>query len=121
MKYYLNINGSEFGNVSQLEITSTYRRENIQMNLAGDSLIDRIGEAKVKLNVKLNFLTADQMVLLRAAKIAFFVPVIFDRGTARVEKNMHILDFTEPSPIYVNGKLSDGVYYGTVKITMEEM
>lgn len=121
MKYYLNINGTEYPNVSDLEITGGYRMENKQKNLAGDYLIDRTGVEKVVLTAKLNLVTNEQMTLLRAAKEAISCPVIFDRGGTRVEKEMHITDFTEPSPIYFYGDKAKGMIYGSLMVEMEEM
>lgn len=120
MKYYLKINNIEFV-ASKLEITSLYRMENIQTNIVGDLLIDRAGEEKIKLSVTLNLLTEDQMSVLRAARAAVTCTVMFDRGSKRVEKTMHISEYTEPSPIYFFGNKSEGIRYGMLTIKMEEM
>ncbi len=121
MKYYLNINGTEYPNVSELEIAGVYRMESKQTNLAGDYLIDRTGSEKVSLTAKLNLLTVEQMALLRAAREAVSCTVIFDRGDTRFEKEMHIKDFTEPSPLYFYGDKAKGIRYGSLTVEMEEM
>lgn len=120
MQYYFNINGTEF-NASDLKITGVYRKENVQTNLAGGLLIDRIGEEKLKLSVKLNLLTQEQMLTLRAARASVTCTATFDRGDDRVEKQMHIAQFTEPSPIYFYGNKEQGFLYGSLTITMEEV
>lgn len=120
MKYYLSINGTEF-NASTLEAKGVYRKENVQTNLAGGLLVDRIGSEKVELSAKLNLITDEQMAVLRAARAAVSCTVIFDRGNTRTTKTMHLLDFTEPSPIYFYGDKSKGMRYGAVTVEMEEM
>ena len=120
MKYYLKINSSEF-NVSELETTGLYRKENRQTNLVGGLLIDHAGSEKIKLRAKLNLLTAAQMAVLRAARAEVTCSVTFDRGSERLTKTMHIAEFTEPSPIYFFGDKNKGVRYGTLSIEMEEM
>lgn len=120
MKYYVEINGTVF-NTSKLEVTSLYRMENIQTNLAGDLLIDRAGKEKTKLAVTFSLLTEDQMSVLRSARAAVTCTVRFDRGSERVEKSMHISEYTEPSPIYFYGDKTKGIRYGTLIVEMEEM
>lgn len=120
MRYYVEINGTEF-NASKLEVTSLYRMENIQTNLAGDLLIDRAGNEKIKLAATFNLLTVEQMSALRAARAAVTCTVKFDRGSERVEKSMHISEYTEPSPIYFFGDKEQGIRYGSLTVEMEEM
>ena len=120
MRYYVEINGMEF-NTSKLEVTSLYRMENKQTNLAGDLLLDRAGNEKTKLAATFNLLTEEQMSVLRAARAAVTCTVKFDRGSERVEKSMHISEYTEPSPIYFFGDKSNGIRYGSLTVEMEEM
>lgn len=120
MKYYLSINGTEFA-ASVLEVKSIYRRENVQTNLAGGLLIDRIGSEKLKITTKINLITDEQMIALRTARALTSCAVSFDRGNTRVTKTMHMLDFTEPSPIYFYGNKSNGMRYGSITLEMEEM
>ena len=120
MEYYLSINGTEF-NTSELEVKGTYRKENVQTNLAGGLLVDRIGNEKVEITAKLNLITDEQMTALRAARALISCPVIFDRGNTRITKTMRVLDFAEPSPKYFYSDKSQGMRYGSMTVEMEEM
>lgn len=120
MEYYLSINGTVF-NTSELEVKGTYRKENVQTNLAGGLLVDRIGSEKIEITAKFNLVTDEQMTALRAARSSISCPVTFDRGNSRTTKTMRILDFTEPSPIYFYGSKNQGMRYGSVTVEMEEM
>lgn len=121
MKYYLNVNGTEYKNVSALQIAQKYRAENVQKNLSGGYLIDRLGGEKITITAILNMLTDTEMSALRTAVAAISCPVIFDRGATRTTKTMRIVPFTEPSPIYYYGDKNKGIMYGSVKLVMEEM
>lgn len=120
MEYYLSIDGTEFV-ASQLEITGEYRRENQQMNLAGDLLIDRIGKEKITLKVKLNLIKPSELNIIRTARRNISCSVSFYRGILLVTKTMHIKQFTEPSPIYFFGDMNKGVRYGSIELELEEL
>lgn len=121
MKYYLNINGVEYKNVSTLQIGQKYRAESVKQNLSGGYLIDRMGGEKITLTASLNMLSDAELVALRAAAAAIACEVIFDRGGTRTTKTMRIVPFTEPSPIYYYGDKAKGIMYGSIRLTMEEM
>ena len=121
MKYYLNINGIEYKNVSTLQIGQKYRAESVKQNLSGGYLIDRLGGEKITLTASLNMLTDAELTSLRAAVAAISCEVIFDRGATRTTKTMRVLPFTEPSPIYYYGDKEKGIVYGLIRLTMEEM
>lgn len=121
MRYYLNINGTSFSNVSTLTVSGKYRIQSVQTNLAGDYIIDRIGNEKVSLSATLNLITDSEMQALRAAKNAISVDVTFHRGVTLTTKTMRILDFTEPSPIYFFDDINKGLRYGKLTISAEEM
>ncbi|MDE7398970.1 MAG: hypothetical protein K2N06_05515 [Oscillospiraceae bacterium] len=121
MKYYLEIDSTVFSNVSKLEISGKHRMESVQTNLAGDYVVDRIGNEKLKLSATLNLLTDEEMQVLRDAKDAISCDMTFYRGETLITKSMRILDFTEPSPIYFNGSMSKGLRYGKLTINAEEM
>jgi hypothetical protein len=121
MKYYLNINGAEYKNVSALQIGQKYRAESVKQNLSGGYLIDRMGGEKITLTASLNMLSDAELTALRAAVAAISCEVIFDRGATRTTKTMRVLPFTEPSPIYYYGDKSKGIMYGSIRLTMEEM
>lgn len=120
MRYYFKINDTEF-NASQLQIKSVYRNENIQTNLLGDLLIDRAGTEKLKVSVQFNLLTEDQMSALRNAYENVTCTAVFDRGNTRLQKQMRIPDFTEPSPVYPYGDKSNGIIYPSIVIDLEEI
>lgn len=121
MKYYLSINGTIFPNVSTLEVSGKYRKENVQTNLAGNYIVDRMGSEKISISAKLNFLEDSQMQILRAAKEAISCDMSFYRGETLITKTMRILDFTEPSPIYFFDNINRGLRYGSLTIKAEEM
>lgn len=120
MKYYLSIDGREYGNVSSIEITAGYRTESVKYALSGDMLIDRVGSEKIKLTAKINMLTDEDMTALRRAKDKIFCNIEFDRGNSRITRSMHISDFPEPAPLYFYGDIENGFIYGSVTITAEE-
>ena len=120
MKYYIKIDNVEY-NASVLEITTVYRNENVQTNLAGGLLIDRIGTGKVNITAQLDMLTVEKMAELRKSRYAITCKVTVDRGDYRTNYNMRILNFTEPSPIYFYGDKSQGIRYGSVTLKMEEI
>ena len=121
MKYYLNVNGTEYKNVSALQIAQKYRAESIKQNLSGGYLIDRMGDEKITITATLNALTDEELTALRAAVAAISCEVIFDRGATRTTKTMRVVPFTEPSPIYYYGDIDKGIIYSAVRLTMEEM
>lgn len=121
MKYYLNINGAEYSNVSSLQIAQKYRAESVKQNLSGGYLIDRLGGEKITLTASLNMLSDAELTALRAAVAAISCEVIFDRGATRTTKTMRVVPFTEPSPIYYYGDKSKGIMYGSIVLKMEEM
>lgn len=120
MKYYFSVDGTEF-NASEMEIKGVYRMENTQLNLSGGLLIDRIGNEKLTIGVKLNLLTTEQLSVLREARKNLSCTAVFDRGAQRLTKTMHIKEFSEPSPIYLYGSKSAGVRYGALNLELEEM
>lgn len=120
MKYYLAIDGVEF-DASQMEIMAVYRRETTQTNLNGDLLVDRVGTEKLNVTAKLNLVTIDQMKTLITAREKLKCTAVFDRGADRVTKEMHLTEFTEPSPIYHYGVMAQGITYGTLEIKLEEL
>lgn len=133
MKYYLKLEGDqytegvEFSNVSEMRITGVYRKENVQQNIVGDYLIDRVGREKLQITAKLNLLSTTEMYSLRQARERIENEFTFDRGGVRTTKKFRINPFEEPSPIYYNpvpnfeGGYNYSVVYPTLTITLEEM
>lgn len=133
MKYYLKLEGTEytegveFSNVSEMEITGIYRKENVQQNIVGDYLVDRVGKEKLTIKAKLNLLNTTEMYSLRQARERIENEFTFDRGGVRTTKKFRINQFEEPSPIYYNpvpnleGGFNYTVRYPTLTITLEEM
>lgn len=126
MRYYLKIRDYEFPNVSEMEITGTFRKESIQQNLAGSYLIDRTGAEKVKIEAKLNLLTRAEMYNLRYARNQMSNAVTYDRNGVRTTSQMIIREFAEPTPVkYTPSDTSSGVdteyIYLTLNITLEEI
>lgn len=133
MKYYLKLEGDqytegvEFSNVSEMKITGVYRKENVQQNVVGDYLVDRIGKEKLTIKAKLNMLSTTEMYSLRQARERIENEFTFDRGGVRTTKKFRINQFEEPTPIYYNpipnleGGYNYSVIYPTLTITLEEM
>ena len=120
MKYYLKIDGTEYHNCSDLQITGTYRMQNVQTALSGDLLIDRIGGEKLTVSAKISAITPEEFKALLAAKDAIFSEWTFDRGDKRETHTMYIQDFSEPAPIYYFGDKEKGLMYGAITVTAEE-
>lgn len=120
MRYYLKIGETEFPNVSDIQINGKYRKENVQTALSGDLLIDRIGTEKITIKAKINMLSTAELNAIMTARDVIFCEVTFDRGAERLTKTMHILDFSEPSPIYLFGDKEKGIVYNSITITAEE-
>lgn len=121
MRYYLKINDTEFPNVSALQVTTVYRQEWKQTSLAGGLLLDRMGSGKTQLNVNINMITPEQMTALNAAREALSCTVMYDEGAERQTKTMHLNSFVEPSPIYYYGDKANGIIYGSIALTLEEI
>lgn len=122
MKYYLDINDMEFPNVSTLEIEEKYRNETKTYTLGGTLTVDRIGKTKISLTAKINMITPEQMKHLKeAVQLSTETVCKFYQGETLLEKRMKISDFSEPSPLYFYGDREQGMIYGYVEITAEEV
>lgn len=121
MKYYLKIGTREFPNVSQMEITGVYRVQSTQTTLGGSYLVDRVGNEKIRLVVKINLLTVEDMNYLRLQRDSISTTVTFDRGDSRTTKTMMITELVEPSPLYLYGDKENGIRYPFVNLTFEEL
>lgn len=128
MRYYLKIEDYVFPNVSEMEITSVYRKESIQQNLAGGYLIDRGGTPKVMIKAKLNLLTRSEMVDLRFARDKLSIAVEYERTGAKYTAQMTLREYAEPSPVKTNPHAINqdpdtdyDYYYPTVNIVLEEL
>ncbi|MBQ7792934.1 MAG: hypothetical protein IJ366_00610 [Clostridia bacterium] len=121
MKYFFKINDTEFSNCSALSVADVYRGETKKQTLSGTLLYDRIGNAKLQATAKLNMITEAEMQALRDAVSDMTATVSFYRGSVLVEKTMRIEPFTEPTPIYLGGKLDNGIIYGTLNIKAVEL
>lgn len=122
MKYYLEINGHVFPNVSVLDVLETYRNETVTKTLGGDLVVERVGNRKYTINARLNMITPAYMGYLRYAKlIATETTCKFYQGETLKEINAVLSPFTEPSPIYYFGDREKGMIYGSVDIILEEV
>lgn len=121
MRYYLSIDGKEFGNVSSIIVNKSYRSEISNKNLGGDLLIDRVGNEKTDLTAKVNMLSDSDMAFLRQCRNKMSVTVKYYEGNALVEKSMYIKPFKEPAPIYFYGDRTKGLMFGSVSLTITEI
>ena len=120
MKYYLKIDGVEYHNCSDLQITGNYRMQSIQTALSGDLLIDRIGGEKLTVRAKISAVTVEEFKALQKSKDAIFSEWTFDRGDQRETHTMYIQEFDEPAPLYFYGDKDKGLMYGAIEVTAEE-
>ena len=122
MKYYLKVNDVELKNVSALEIQEAYRNETISYSLGGTTTVERVGTAKLHVNAKVNMIDSDEMKTLKnAVQLATNTVCEFYQNDKLVSKNMRVLPFTEPSPLYFFGDREQGYIYGSVELEMEEV
>lgn len=122
MHYYLDINGTVFGNVSEFEIAEAYRNETVAYSLGGNITVERTGSAKTKLSATINMLTQEEMDALKnAVQLATATIVKYYQGNELRTKNMRIAPFVEPSPLYFFGDRTKGYRYGSVDLEMEEV
>lgn len=121
MKYFLEIEGRSFDNVSSVIINKGYRTETKKENLGGDLLIDRVGSEKTDLQAKVNMLSDEDMKHLRSCRNKMAVAVKYYEGNTLTEKTMYLKEFKEPSPLYFYGKRENGLVYGTVTLPLTEI
>lgn len=121
MKYTVTIDGRTLSNVSDQKISASYRSESTTKNLGGDLLIDRIGNEKTELTIKIGSSTADEMVFLRSQRNKMSTVVKYYSGNTLVTKTMLMKPFTEPAPIYHYGDRSKGMTYPSFSLSFSEV
>lgn len=121
MKYFFNIDDRDFTNVSDIQISKNYRSENSFNNLSGDLLIDRIGEEKTDLSVKVNLLSEDDMQFLRNCRSKMEITAKYYEGNLLNTKKMYIKPFIEPSPIYSYKGEQKKIIYKTLTLKLTEL
>lgn len=122
MKYYFKINGVELKNVSKKDIEEPYRQETVSYTLGGTTTVERIGTKKMHVAIKVNMVDKDEMNLLdNAVQLATNTVCEFYSNDKLVTKNMRVLPFTKPSPLYFFGDREQGYIYGSVELEMEEV
>lgn len=98
-----------------------YRKESLQVNLAGGYLLDRTGTQKISLSVKLNALTPSDVGYLKCAYTNGSAVVKFYVDNTLTTKTMILRNMELPSPIYYYGDRSNGIVYPSVTLSLEEM
>lgn len=106
-----------FSNVSEIQSSISYRKENTQVNLNGGYLIDRVGNYKTALEVKINMLSPIDLQVLKNAYINGITTVKYYDDFDEVTKQMTLKSFDVPSPIYIG---ENTIVYTTISIKLEE-
>lgn len=121
MKYIVIIDGRTLSNVSDQKTSTSYRSESTSKNLGGDLLIDRIGNEKTELTIKIGSSTTDEMDFLRSQRSKTSTVVKYYSGNTLTTKTMHMNPFTEPAPIYHYGDRSKGMTFPSFSLTFSEV
>lgn len=121
MKYTVIIDGRTLSNVSDQKISTSYRSESTSKNLGGDLLIDRIGNEKTELTLKVGSASPDEMEFLRNQRGKMMTEVKYYSGNNLVTKTMHMNPFAEPAPVYHYGDRQKGMTFPAFSLTFSEV
>lgn len=113
------IGAYELHSVNKIEIVKAARNRKESTNLNGALLIDQSAQKRtIAINIVL--CSAADMAVIEAAVAAGLVEITFDEGASLTTITATCADVTLPTPYYLNGDKTQGVYYNNVELTWKE-
>lgn len=121
MKYTVTIGDRTFNKVSYQKDSSGWRSESSSKNLGGELLLDRVGDEKTELTIRIGGLKDNDLQFLRQERSKMTTTVTYYKGNTLVTKIMHMNPFDEPAPLYHYGDRSKGMTYPNITFSFSEI
>jgi len=105
--------------ITELKVESFFRASTSMTNLEGDEITYR-GKKKYRINAVIGLAASETTDVLDSAVNNIYVPTEFYDGQELKTAQVKITPYTKPSPIYLNGDRTQGVFYENISLTLEE-